>query len=141
LGVIPEALLSHHSENTKVSEVFTTSSYSNEENALPEVVFNHVKQDKDHQNIYVLDRGLQSTRTMTSFNKEHIRFIVRSKENRKHIELKNLLTEQTPTDLNNLILLKDSRVYLYTGKPINNKKGNIHYREELVETPFRLIVA
>jgi len=124
-----------------LSEVFTTSAYSSEENALPEVVFNHVKQDKNHQNIYVLDRGLQSTRTMASFNKEHIRFIVRSKENRKHIVLENLITEQTPTILENLILLKDSLVYLYTGKPVNNKKGNIHYREELVETPFRLIVA
>ena len=30
---------------------------------------------------------------------------------------------------------------LYRGKPIHNKKGNIHYREALVKTPFRLIVA
>lgn len=30
---------------------------------------------------------------------------------------------------------------LYTGKAIHNKKGNVHYREDLVETPFRLIVA
>ena len=30
---------------------------------------------------------------------------------------------------------------LYTGKAIHNKKGNVHYREEIVDTPFRLIVA
>ena len=44
-------------------------------------------------------------------------------------------------DLGELTLIKDSKVQLYTGKSTNNKKGNIHYREELVETPFRLIVA
>lgn len=124
-----------------LSDAFTASPYSSEENALPEVVLNHVKQEKNHKNIYVLDRGLQSTRTMTSFSKEQITFIVRSKENRKHIELKSLITNDTSADLDNLILLKDSLVYLYTGKPVNNKRGNIHYREELVEEPFRLIVA
>lgn len=124
-----------------LSDAFTSSPYSSEENALPEVVLNHVKQEKEYKNIYIIDRGLQSTRTMSSFNKEMATFIVRSKENRKHIELKSLIRNETPTDLGNLILLKDSLVYLYTGKPINNKRGNIHYREELVEEPFRLIVA
>lgn len=123
-----------------LSQAFTASAYSSEENALPEVVFNHVKQDRDHQNIYVIDRGLQSERTMSSINKEQIKFIVRSKENRKHIEQQNLITDQVPTDLDNFILLKDSLVYLYTSKLINNKRGNTHYREELVEEPFRLIV-
>ena len=124
-----------------LSEVFTTPRYSSEENALPEVVLSHAKQETNHANIYVLDRGLQSTRTMSSFNKEQIKFIVRSKENRKHVELENLIVDDNSTDLDNLVLIKDSRVYLYTGKPINNKKGNIHYQEELVREPFRLIVA
>ncbi|NDV80012.1 transposase [Dysgonomonas sp. 511] len=90
--------------------------------------------------MYIIDRGLQSVRTISSFNKEMATFIVRSRENRKHIELKSLISNETPTDLGNLILLKDSLVYLYMGKPINNKRGNIHYREELVEEPFRLII-
>lgn len=68
-------------------------------------------------------------------------FTIRAKENRKHIELACLLTENQEVDLGALILVKDSKVQLYTGKPIKNKKGNIHYREELVEMPFRLIVA
>ncbi|MBL4559739.1 MAG: transposase [Labilibaculum sp.] len=37
-------------------------------------------------------------------------------------------------------LQKDSKVYLYTGISINNKKGNVHYKQQLVEEPFRLIV-
>jgi hypothetical protein len=30
---------------------------------------------------------------------------------------------------------------LYTGIAVNNKRGKVHFREELVEEPFRLIVA
>lgn len=48
------------------SNVFTSPTYSSEDIALPEVVMNHVKQESDHQNIYILDRGIQSSRTMTA---------------------------------------------------------------------------
>lgn len=122
-------------------DVFTKPKYSSEDIALAEVIMNHVKQDANHQNIYVIDRGLQSTRTMKSFSNDSVSFIVRAKENRKHVELKSLIKQGQDLDLGELTLVKDSKVHLYTGKPINNKKGNIHYREELVETPFRLIVA
>ena len=121
--------------------VYTKSKYSSEDVALPEVIMSHVKQETNHQNIYVIDRGLQSTRTMKSFSNDSITFIVRAKENRKHVELQSLISESQDTDLGALTLVKDSKVHLYTGKAINNKKGNTHYREELVETPFRLIVA
>lgn len=122
-------------------DVFTKSKYSSEDIALPEAIMNHVKQDTHHQNIYVIDRGLQSTRTMKSFSNDSVTFIVRAKENRKHVELQSFLKQSQDIDLGELTLIKDSKVHLYTGKAINNKKGNIHYREELVETPFRLIVA
>ena len=122
------------------SKVFTASSYSSEDKALPEIVLSHAKQEAGHQNIYLLDRGVQSTRNMCYFSNQQITFIVRSKENRKHIELESLIIDSTTTELENLILLKDSIVHLYTGKPVNNKRGNIHYREEVVEEPFRLIV-
>ena len=119
--------------------VFTDKKYSSEDIALPEAIMNQVKQESNHQNIYVVDRGLQSTRTMKSFNDTEVSFIVRAKENRKYVEVESLLNQNI--DLGELTLVKDSKVHLYTGRPINNKKGNIHYREELVETPFRLIVA
>ena len=124
-------------------DIFTKSKYSSEDIALPEAIMNHVKQEANHQNIYVIDRGLQSTRTMKSFSNDSVSFIVRAKENRKHVELKSLLKQgqDLDLDLGELTLIKDSKVHLYTGKAINNKKGKIHYREELVETPFRLIVA
>lgn len=40
------------------SSVFTTAPYASEDIALPEVVTEHVKQESEHQNIYVIDRGL-----------------------------------------------------------------------------------
>ena len=122
------------------AKIFTTAKYSNEDTALPEVVRSHVKQEPGHQNIYVLDRGLQSTRTMKDFNKESILFIARAKENRKYVELESFVCETTKMDLGSLTLVKDSKVYLYTGVPVHNKKGNIHHRQQLVEVPFRLIV-
>lgn len=123
------------------SNVFTTPSYSSEDIALPEVIRNHVKKDKIHQNIYVIDRGLQSTKTMNSFKQDRITFICRAKENRKYEELESFITKGQDIDLGEATLLKDSKVYLYTGTPINNKKGNIHYKETLVEESLRLIVA
>lgn len=122
------------------SNVFTTPGYSSEDMALPEVVMNHVKQQKGHQNIYVLDRGLQSTRTMKEFNKKEITFICRAKENRKYVELESLLEQGQELDLGGTTLVKDGIVHLYTGVPIKNKRGKIHYRQELVEVPFRLII-
>lgn len=120
------------------AELFTTPRYSCEDNALPEVVRSHVRQQDGRANIYLLDRGLQSTRNMRDFSHEQITFIARAKENRKSVELESLLTDDV--DLGELTLIKDSRVYLYTGLPINNKRGRIHHKEVLVEEPFRLIV-
>ena len=121
-------------------KTFTSSTYSSEDIALPEVVLSHVKKEKNHQNIYVLDRGLQSGRAMKTFSKESIRFICRSKENRKHVELESFIGEGQELDFGETILIKDCKVQLYTGIPIKNKRGNIHYKEELVDTEFRLVV-
>ena len=121
--------------------LFTMSEYSSEEKALPAVIRNHVKEEAGHPNIYVIDRGLQSTRTMRDFSREQITFIVRSQENRKYYELSSLIVEDTDRDLGSLTLLSDRKVYLYTGVPVHSKRGKNFYREELVEEPFRLIVA
>lgn len=121
-------------------KLFTDSKYASEDLALPEVIKSHVKQDNEHQNIYILDRGLQSTRNIKEFDKEAIPFIVRAKENRKYIELESLITACSREDLGGLILLKDSKVYLYTGIHMDTKKGTKRWKQELVEVPFRLIV-
>lgn len=121
-------------------EIFNTKSYASEENALPEAILKQVKKDTEHRNIYIIDRGLQSTRVMKDFSQENINFVIRSKENRKHQEIQSLIKEGQDLDIGDNLLIKDSIVKLYTGTPINNKQGNIHYREEIIENQFRLII-
>lgn len=121
-------------------EVFTGQKYSAEDNALFEAILKQVKREEHHSNIYVIDRGLQSTRAMKDFDEKSVRFIIRSRENRKFEEVVSLLNTENPMKWEDWKLLKDSKVKLYTGKPILNKRGNIHHREEKVETEFRLVV-
>ena len=121
-------------------EVFTAQKYSSEESALPQAILKHTLKEVGHDNIYVIDRGLQSTRTMKEFDKESIKFIIRSKENRKFEEIETYLDVENPLKWEDWRLVKDSKVKLFTGKPILNKRGNIHHREEKVETEFRLVI-
>ena len=121
-------------------EVFTGQKYSSEENALPEAILKQVKKEEHHGNIYVIDRGLQSTRVMKDFDEKSVKFIIRSKENRKFEEAESFLDEKKSQKWDDWKVVKDSKVKLYTGKPIQNKRGNLHYREEKVETYFRLVV-
>lgn len=122
------------------ANVFTHSSYSSEDIALPQAVMEHVKKEIGHQNIYVLDRGLQSAQTMNAFSKDKVTFVCRAKENRKFVLLESLMTEGQDTDLGESTLISDCRIQLYTGIKIQNKRGNKHYREELLDTHFRLVI-
>ncbi|TDS49746.1 IS4 family transposase [Myroides indicus] len=121
-------------------ETFNTSSYSSEELALPEAILKHVEKDKNHNNIYVIDRGLQSTRTMQEFTSKNIPFIIRSKQNRKFNEIESLIKDINRKDSDNYTLIKDARVNLFTGKKITSKTDKTYYREELIEQDFRLVV-
>ncbi|SEO96361.1 transposase, IS4 family [Flavobacterium sp. CF108] len=121
-------------------EIFNTQSYSSEENALPEAILKQVKKDTGHRNIYIIDRGLQSTRVMKDFSQKNVKFVIRSKENRKHQEIESLIKEEQDLDLGDNLLIKDSIVNFYTGIPVNNKRGKIHYREEKIENKFRLVM-
>ena len=78
---------------------------------------------------------------MKDFSRESIKFIAQAKENRKYVELDSFVKKNTDLDLGSLTLIKDSKIFLYTGIPIKNKKGNVHDRQELVEVPFRLVIA
>ena len=121
-------------------EVFTAQKYSSEESALPEAIFSHVKKEEHHQNIYIIDRGLQSARAMKEFEEKSVKFIIRSKENRKFEEIESFLKNSKFSKWDDWEILKDSKVKLYTGIPVQNKRGNVHHREEKVETHFRLVV-
>ncbi|GEP92878.1 Transposase DDE domain-containing protein [Chitinophaga terrae (ex Kim and Jung 2007)] len=120
--------------------VFTSPGYGSEDIALPEMILEHVKKEAGHQNIYVLDRGLQSTRAMAAFSDQDITFICRAKENRKFVELESFIRGDCQLDLGESILLKDCKVQLFTGVPQQSKNGKIYYREQLIDTPFRLVI-
>ena len=121
-------------------EVFNTQRYSSEESALPEAVLKQAKKDTRHSNIYIIDRGLQSTRTMKDFTEKNIKFVIRGKENRKYEERKSLVVDDQDLDIGDNLLVKDSIIHLFTGIPVKNKRGNMHYREEKVQNQFRLVV-
>lgn len=121
-------------------EIFNTQRYSSEEKALPEAILEQVKKDTEHRNIYIIDRGLQSTRVMKDFTQKNVKFVIRSKENRKHVEIESLIKEDQDLDIGDNLLVKDSIVNLYTGIPVNNKRGKVHHREEKLENEFRLVI-
>ena len=122
------------------AQAFSERRYNSEDVALPQIVWQHVRQQTGHENLYVLDRGLQSARSLQAFEEQRVSFVCRAKENRKYEPLANLLQEGQSRDLGESILLSDELVRLYYGQPINNKKGNVHYRESLLEQDFRLII-
>jgi transposase len=120
--------------------VFTSASYASEDIALPEVIMSHVKKETNHQNIYVIDRGLQSTRNMKTFSEDGITFVCRAKENRKYIELESFLTEKQNVDLGESTLIKDCKVQLYTGVTTESKSGKTYFKKTLVNNYFRLVI-
>ena len=122
------------------SRVFTAASYASEEVAIPEIIMEHVKKDANHSNIYVMDRGVQSTQTMKEFTKENIIFVCRSKENRKFVELESFTKEGQETDLGESNLLKDCKVQLFQGVEVKNKRGNTHSKHQLTDHCFRLVI-
>lgn len=110
------------------SSVFTSPGYGSEDIALPEAIRNHVKKESNHQNIYVMDRGLQSTRAMKGFSKDAVTFICRAKENRKFVELESFVTANQDLDLGESKLIRDCKIQLYTGIPVNTKLGRRYHK-------------
>jgi len=97
----------------KLAEVFSKPTYLNEDKAMPEVVRPLIKKDKDHKNIYVLDRGLMALKNYKEFDKSDAVFVGRINTNRKTKVLRSLMTEDTDRDLGKLELVDDVIVHLY----------------------------
>ncbi|HAO09528.1 MAG TPA: IS4 family transposase [Chryseobacterium sp.] len=117
-------------------EVFNEQRYSSEDLALPEVILKQMKKEEHHGNIYVMDRGLQSAKTMMNFDENSVKFIVRLKENRKFEEKESFLTAQSIIKWVEWILMKDSRVQIFARSPIENRDG----KSCKVDNEFRLVV-
>jgi IS4 transposase len=63
------------------------------------------------------------------------------RKKQKYVELESFLHKYQETHVGELILVKNSKITLNTGREMNNSGGSIHSREELLQTRFGLIVA
>ena len=121
-------------------KVFNTQTYSSEDMAIPEAILNQTLKEKDHDNIYVIDRGVQSARTMKDFDENGVKFIVRLKENRKFEEIESFFNPEDKQEWDDWYVAKDSKVKLYTKATPENNPKNVRYHNGKVETEFRLVV-
>jgi len=122
------------------NELFTSASHASEDVALPAVIMANAKQEKGHQNVYVMDRGVQSARAMKNFSENDVMFVARLREDRKFEEVESLIEQGQQTENEKFTLLMDSKVKLNTYGPVKSKEGKVYHKTTQVETPFRLIV-
>lgn len=97
----------------KLAEVFSKPTYLSEDKAMPEVLDSLIKKDKDHKNLYVLDRGLKALDNYKKIDASDAVFVGRITTNRKMKVVRSLMAEQTGRDLGKMVLVDDVIVHLY----------------------------
>lgn len=98
--------------------------------AMPEVVMPLVKKDKDHENLYVFDRGMVAADSYEAIDHEGAFFVGRIKTDRRMTILESFMKEDTDRDLGKLTLVEDMAVYLLDAK-----------RQERCEHKYRIVKA
>ena len=94
-------------------KVFTDPSYTSEERAIPEVVMLNASKEGSKTNIYTFDRGVSSTKTFSSFDKDDISFVGRLKIPRKYDIVALDQVSDNDKDLEELTLKSSQLVHLY----------------------------
>ncbi|MFR9580376.1 MAG: IS4 family transposase [Rikenellaceae bacterium] len=113
------------------ANVFTNPSYSSEDLALPEAIKNHVASPAYHDNIYIIDRGLQSTAKMIDLDTDDIKFVGRLKESRKYKVVESIVDEpQAEAIFDGLKLILDSKAIINSG---TSEKKELEVRIVIVE--------
>lgn len=97
----------------KLTEVLSEPTYLSEDMAMPKVLDGLIKKDKNHQNLYVFDRGLTALNNYKKFSLADTMFVGRINTNRKMKVVRSLMTEGTDRDLGKLELTDDVIVHLY----------------------------
>ena len=100
----------------KLAEVLSEPTYLSEDKAMPKVLEGLIKKDKNHQNLYVLDRGLTALDNYKKVSLADAAFVGRINMNRKMKIARSLMTEDTDRDLGRLELVDDVIVHLYNQK-------------------------
>ncbi len=100
----------------KLAEVLSEPTYLSEDKAMPVVLDGLIKKDKNHQNLYVFDRGLAALANYKKVSLADAVFVGRINTNRKMKVVRSLMTEDTDRDLGKLKLVDDVIVHLYNQK-------------------------
>lgn len=120
--------------------LFLDDGHVNENQAIPECIYDHVKKQEDHSNIYVFDCGVMNGQIFSELTQNQITFVGRLKDNRKLKLVESLLAEDTKCDWSDGSKLEeDSLVQLYTYVEQLTKNGTKKRKSVLVEQPFRVI--
>ena len=128
-------------------DLFTEQSYLSENKALYTALTDNVKPDSDHRNLYVIDRGLNSTLRLDSIAEKGIYFIARLNLDRIYRTVEKLTPE--PQD-NGCIVEEDVKAQLAikgnfpedapvlriirvnVGKSVMARKGHRHRMEDSI---------
>ena len=100
----------------KLAEVLSEPVYLSEDKAMPKVLEGLIKKDKNHQNLYVFDRGLMALDNYKKASLADAVFVGRINTNRRMKVVRSLMTEDTDRDLGKLELVDDVIVHLYNQK-------------------------
>ena len=96
-----------------LAKVFGEASYLSEDKAMPEVVRDLIRKDKEHRNLYLLDRGFSALANYNEVSDSKAKFVGRIKTNRKMKVIESLMEEGADRDLGRLELINDVKVHLY----------------------------
>lgn len=96
-----------------LAKVFGEAKYLSEDKAMPEVVRELIKKDKEHCNLYLLDRGFSALANYNEVSDSKAKFVGRIKTNRKMEVVGSLMEEGADKDLGKLELIDDVKVHLY----------------------------
>lgn len=109
----------------KLAEVLSEPTYLSEDKAMPKVLEGLIKKDKDHKNLYVLDRGLTALDSYKKVDQADAVFVGRINTNRKMKVIRSLMTEETDKDLGKLELVDDVTVHLYNRNEEDSKEFRV----------------
>lgn len=111
-------------------QAFFAQTFLSGDMAMPAVISHMIKQDADHRNCYLLDRGQSALRNYRFLDQLDAKFVARIKTNRKMEVVDSLMDEDTDRDLGKLRLKEDLIVRLYDSE-----------KRKFSDETFRLIKA
>lgn len=113
--------------SVKLAEVLTEPIYLSEDIAMPEVIQGMIKNDPEHRNFYVFDRGVASLKAYDAMESQQAKFVGRIRTNRKMETVRELeIPEEDRNAPDKLVLDEDKVVHLH--KSGTRKYDMVEYR-------------